>query len=339
MKIHGRGLRPIGAVMSVCLLSGCQSVERAPVEFSYVVEAERDLPPGMKNIAILPAKVGPTTDPKWSDLAITVLHSLVDESRNRFGTDVTVSDRRDTQVTFDEADLVAEGLSTLSSTDGGKLLAAQGAILSNINVKVERYEGKQRTLSAFDIGAYGGRSWYGRRWGGGHAAVDTEEVSTVTRNLTVQTEFKLVDTSNNQVWSHYSPPTYSGTDRTKSSALFGSSSTEADLTPQDRIIGGLVERAARKFISQLMPCRIDVHVVALSSRQPDCVAGVRLVRAEAYEDAVARFRAALGADPDDHRAAFGAGVACEASGRYDEALKFYRRACGGQDNKKYRLRS
>ena len=60
------------------------------------------------------------------------------------------------------------------------------------------------------------------------------------------------------------------------------------------------------------------------------------LRAEGYEDAVALFKAALSDKGNDHRAAFGAGVACEAAGRYDEALSFYRRACAGRDDPAYR---
>jgi len=66
---------------------------------------------------------------------------LVNESKNSFGTDVEVTDRRDTQIMFDEADLAAAGMSK-GGGQGGQLDAAQGAILSNINVKVEKHIGK-----------------------------------------------------------------------------------------------------------------------------------------------------------------------------------------------------
>ena len=40
-------------------------------------------------------------------------------------------------------------------------------------------------------------------------------------------------------------------------------------------------------------------------------------------------------DSNDHRAAYGAGVACEASGQYESALKYYKQACAGEDNRVY----
>ncbi len=326
----------VGVVVSVGLLAGCQSTERANVRFSYVVEPERSLPAGLETVAILPAKIGPTTDEKWSDLCVTVLQSLVNESRDRFGTPISVSDRRDTQVTFDEADLAAAGMSTKRGGSGGKLLAAQAAILSNINVKVERHVGRERTISGIDIGALTGRNWRGDRVRGGHAAVQTDEVETVTRNMTVQSEFKLVDTADNRVLAHYSPAPYRATDRTHASAFFGSSQTEASLTPRDRIIGTLVEKAAREFVSQLMPCRVDVNTVVVSSGQESCVRGVKLLRGELYGEAIEAFENALAGNPDDHRAAYGAGIACEASGRYEKAMDHFRRACTGEENMEYR---
>lgn len=310
---------------------GCASPERALVNFGYVVEPTRGLPPGMDTVIIMPAKVGPTTDPKWSDMSATVLQALVNESRSQFGTKVNVSDRRDTQVTFDEADLAAAGLSTNRSGSGGQLLGAQGAILSNINVKVTVDRGKQRTMSGLSLWGGGGRGY-----GHGGGDVRTEEVETVQRNMTVQTEFKLVDTSNNKVWEHYLPRTYRATERTKASPIFGSSQTEAALTPEDQIIATLVERGAREFVSRLMSCRIEVEVEVVSSSNKLCAEGVRLLRAEAYEDALSRFNGALQEKPDDHRAAFAAGVTCEALGRFDGALNFYNRACAGEDNATYR---
>ena len=331
MWVKSRATGVAGVLGLGYLLAGCAGSERAIVNFSYVVEPAGGLPQGMRTVTIEPANVGPTTDPKWSEMCVTVMQSLVNESRNSFGTDVEVSDRRDTQVTFDEADLAAAGMSTARGGSGGQILAAQGAILSNINVKVEKHVGRQRTLSGLTLFGGGGHGW-----GHGGGDVQTEEVETVTRNITVQTEFKLIDTANNKVWEHYLPRTYRATDRTKASPLFGSSRTEAELTPRDRIIATLVERGAREFISRLMPCRIDVEAEVVSSGNANCVQGVRMLRAEAFEESIANFKAALAENPNDHRAAYGAGVACEASGRHDEALGFYKRACAGQENATYR---
>ena len=312
-------------------MTGCAS-EQATVRFSYVVEPSKGLPRGMEVIAIQPASVKETTDAKWSELAVSIMQDLVNESRSAFNTKVTVSDRADAQVTFDEADMAAAGMVTSSTRpgSGGKLLGAQGMILSSINVKVDEKIGKQRTISNLFVAGGGGR-----RAGGGALDIDTQEVETVTRTMVVQTEFKLLDTSNNQVWEYYAPPIYRSTERTKASPFFGSSKTAAELTPEDKIIGTLVERGCRAFVSRLMPCRIQVEAVVDSSQNGDCVDGVRYLRAEAYEQALMSFERALFKSQWDHRAAFGAGVACEAMGRFSEALGHYRNACAGQANPSY----
>ncbi len=327
-RISAIGLSAV--MVSLTVLTGCASKETASVNFSYVVEKEKGLPPGMKNIAIMPAKVGETTDPKWSELSTTVIASLINESRARFGTDVTVTERRDTRAVFDEADLAAAGMSTRKGGKGGELIGADGYLLSNINVKVEKHVGRQRTLSGFDIAGFGGH-----HTGGGYVSPETQEVETVTRNMTVQTEFKLVDSANGRVWEHFSPKTYRATDRTKASPIFGSSKTEAELTPQDQIIGSLVERGAREFVSMLMPCRIDVEAEVESSGKKNSANGVRLLRAEAYREAISAFQAAIADNSNDHRAAFGAGVACEATGQFESGLKYYNMACAGENNRIY----
>ncbi|MEK6676184.1 MAG: tetratricopeptide repeat protein [Planctomycetota bacterium] len=316
---------------NLLMLVGCTSTERASVRFDYVVQPEpgKALPAGMKTIYIQPAKLGPATDEKWSELSANVIQSLINESHTRFGTPVTVADRRDTQITFDEADLSATGMSTAKGGSGGQLLAAQGAILGNINVKVERHVGKERTISGIDIGAL-----LGDHNRGGRAAVQTDEVETVSRTMTVQTDLKLIDTANNKIWDQYSS-TQQGTEETHVSPFFGSSKTEAALTPQDKIIGTLVERAAREFVSRFMPVRIEINEDVVASSNKNCVQGVKLLRAEAYEDAIALFKASLDSSADDHRAAFGAGVASEAIGKFDDALRFYQRAAAGQNNPVY----
>lgn len=326
-----RGIGGVGGVLTCLMMAtGCASRETASVSFSYVVEKEKGLPPGMKTIAITPAKIGETTDPKWSEMCVTVVQSLINESHSKFGTDVTVTERRDTKPVFDEADMAAAGISNKQGGSGGQLIGADGYLLSNINVKVEKHTGKQRTLSGLDLAGFGGRGW-----GGGRVNAETEEVETVTRNMTVQTEFKLVDASNGRVWEHYSPKTFRATERTKASPIFGSSQTEAELTPQDKIIATLVEQGAREFVSVLMPVRIDVDAEVVASGNANCAQGVRQLRAEDYLGAVTAFKQAMAESPNDHQAAYGAGVASEALGRYDVALKYYQQACAGQDNRVY----
>ena len=60
-----------------------------------------------------------------------------------------------------------------------------------------------------------------------------------------------------------------------------------------------------------------------------------MLRGEMFEEAVGMFKHAISMNSDDHRAAYGAGVACEATRRYESALRYYKRACAGVNNRKY----
>ena len=84
-----------------------------------------------------------------------------------------------------------------------------------------------------------------------------------------------------------------------------------------------------------MPCRIDVEADVVSSGNENCVDGVRNLRAENFDMALNAFQTAMAENPNDHQAAFGAGVACEAMGNYTKSLKFYKQACGGANNPFY----
>jgi len=333
MVFEIRSVRLAGWVMAMSLLAGCASRERAVVNFSYVVEPSKGLPQGVDTVAIVPAKVGPTTDEKWSDMSVTILQSLIGESRSKFGTNLNVTERRDTKPIFDEADLAAAGMSDRRGGADAQLMGADAYVLSNINVKVETHTGKQRTLSGLNLAGLTGKDEYRGPYyrgdssvRGGSADVRTEEVETVTRNMTVQTEFKLVDAKTGKVWEHFSPRTYRATDRTKASPIFGSSKTEAELTPRDEIVATLVERGAREFVSQLMPVRVDVEAEVESSNNANSVRGVQNLRAEDFDAARDAFKAALAEDPGDYRSAYGAGVAAEAVGDLNQALNFYKQA-------------
>ncbi|MCH7592307.1 MAG: tetratricopeptide repeat protein [Planctomycetes bacterium] len=320
-----------GLAVALCTwaAAGC-AVERATVSFGYVVEPERGLPEGMTAIAIEPPVLGPNTDPKWSDICVRSIQHLVNEARNEYGADVVLVDRTDTQVTFDEADLRAAGMSTDTRIHRGKLLAVQGKIIPSINVKVEKRIGTESTISGIDLGGYDGHYVEG-----GYIDIQTREVTTVTRTMTVQLDFKLVDTINNRDWEHYSPRPYVATDRTGASPLFGTSRTEADLTPRDRIVAGLVRRGVKEFVCRILPCRITVDADVVSSGHPACLDGVRLLRGEMYREALGSFRRALADNRSDHQAAFAAGIASEALGRYDDALRYYREACAARNSRKY----
>lgn len=314
----------VGLLICVVMASvGCASTERATVAIEYAVNPSKGLPPGMNTVAILDAQVNEVTDRKWSELASNYIQELIQESNDRFGTNLAVADRKHTGSVMQESDMAAAGL-TASNNPGkvAQVLGVQGLIMCEINVKVEKHKGKGTTISGLDVFGGGGHGW---GYGGG--GVDTREVEKVSRHITVQTDFKLVDSATSKNWITHSPKPYHQTDKTKISPFFGSAQTEESMTPRDEIIGAAVENGARQFVAKMIPCVVRYEVQVSSSGQENCIKGVAMLRGDMPEEALGQFKTAMVESPDDHRAVFAAGVACEQLGRYDEALKYYKKAC------------
>jgi tetratricopeptide (TPR) repeat protein len=321
------------AVVSVVLagLVGCGGSEKAIVPISYTLAPSKGLPPGLTTVAILPAERGPATDDKWSDMTASVVRAIIQKSNEQFGTNLRVADYDETKKIFAQSDMAAAGMidSPGNLGESAKMLNAQAFILSKINVKVDTQKGKKRTVSGLS-----GAGWGGYGWGGGGGSVDTAEVETVRRHMTVQTEFKITDASTAKVWDSWSD-TYESTEKTKASPFFGSSQTEAELDSTDMIIGTLVERGAREFLSKLIPCPVEYEVEVKSSGNEACQRGVQYLRGDLYEEALEQFKIAIAENPEDDKACFGAGVACEKLGRYDEAYTYYQRACVAKRDQEY----
>lgn len=328
-----QALGGVGGLLCLGVMVGCgASRQAAPMQFHYDVAPSKGLPRGVSALYVAPATIGPNTDAQWSDLTANILRDLVQDSASRLNSGVTLTDRRDTQGVFDEADLRASGMSTQEGGSPGQLMASDGRILSNINVKVTEEETKDQTLDITNIGGWGGHGG-----GGGNVSGQTREVSGVRRTVIVQADFKLLD-NNNRQW-HAGGGTFGPyVDQTKKpSPLFGSSRGKGDLSAVDQTIYAIVEDAARGFVSEIVPCRIDVSTQVTSSNNKACAEGVKLLRGGPgmYPSAVNQFEAALVENPNDHQAAYGAGVACEAMGDYNRALDFYRRACVASSNREY----
>lgn len=324
-------------VIAACLLSsvvlgavGCGSSEKATVLVQYTLNPAKGLPPGMNTVAILDAQVNEVTDRKWSELAANGIQDMVQEANEKYGTNLRVADRKHTASVMQESDMAAAGL-TASKNPGkvAQVLNVQGLIMAEINVKVEKHEGKGRTIDAMSLFGGGGHGY-----GHGGGSVRTTEVDKESRHITVQTDFKLVDAATSENWVTHTS-TYSQTDKTKVSPFFGSAKTEEAMTPRDEIIGAAVENGARQFLSKLVPCSVWYEVEVKSSDNENCAKGVALLRGDMAEEALEQFKSALAENPDDHQAAFAAGVACEKTGKYAEALDYYKRACVAENKPEY----
>lgn len=318
-----RPIRTLGlatGLLGVALLVGCSAGGRAQVTFKYSVEPARRLPAGINKIVIMPAKVGPTTDKKWSKVCTNTIESLIQESRSKFGTRVSITDKKNARPTFNERDLVSHR-SRRSRFRRVSSKPSEGVILSNINVRLENNSGKHYIRAKYKNG---------RR-----VTSKNSTKSNGQKQLAVQAEFKLVDGRTNKVWERYAPRTYRLNENVRVEPVL-EINRQKKFSNQEKIIARLMEKAITEFISRIMPTQICVEANVKSSGNKHCSTGISSLKSNNWSKALQSFKIALRENPKDHHAAYGAGVACEAMGKFNEAVSFYRHACAGADNPEYR---
>jgi hypothetical protein len=167
--------------------------------------------------------------------------------------------------------------------------------------------------------------------GFGGFALKTKEVEEISRSLTVQCSFCLIDAVTGQAIMQYSPPPYQKTDSASPDFMFGGMMERNDLDPVDDFIGELVERATQEFVGMLVPVHFEkAYELSLSGKRGE--AAIRAIRADDYNTASAQLQAGIrdGKD-DDGSYSFTMGVVDELGGDYVEALKMYRQAAGASD--------
>jgi tetratricopeptide (TPR) repeat protein len=291
------------------------------------------LPEGLTTVAILDAgaEFDGTEDSdravKWSTIAADMMEQMVRDSATKFGSGLSVAKRRDTQKVLAEQDLKMAGLvEGGAAAQAAKLLDVQALITSKLNVRVEVKKSKK---TSFDITHIAAAAGY--HWGSGSAGVGAREADQISRNMTVQCKFSMVDAGSGDAYFEYAPKPFRKFDQKTPGPVFGRSSGEADLDPVDMYIGELVEKGTREFVSMFVPCEAT-YAYHLESGSNDASAdGVAAMRAENYDIAMQHFKSALAEHPDDHRSVFCMAVVSEMTGDWESALKYYRQACGMRD--------
>ncbi|MEE8169860.1 MAG: hypothetical protein V3T70_04865 [Phycisphaerae bacterium] len=305
--------------------TGCgSSRESYDATIRYVVNPSHELPAGLNTVAVLDsdAEFSSAEDEdrarKWATIAADMMERMVRDAADNYGSNLAVSKRRDTTRVLAEQDMKAAGLvdaGTAART--AKLLDVQALITSKLNVRVEVKKSKKTT---FDLAHLAG----GRGFGSG--SIRSREADQIARNITVQCKFSMLDAATGEALFEYAPKPFRKMDSKKPSPIFGRSAGEADLDPVDMYIGELVEKGVRDFVGMFIPCEVEQTYELESSRHEESSRGVRLLRADDFEGAMAAFRLAMAEDPDDHATMFCMGVTSEMTDNWDQALGFYRKA-------------
>lgn len=318
---------------SLVLTAGCGSSESMTVSIVYTLQPSEQLPEGLATVAVNESEVeaweAGTEDAdrakKWSRIAADMMEAMIIDANKAHSTNLAVAKRRETKEVMTEADMAAAGIVQTNNAGAPPQLAdVQGLIKSKLNIRNEVKSGKQRTVSAASVAA-----WAGHGWGGGSGSIDTEEVETVSRNLTVQCSFSMYDKGGNALFQ-YSPDPFRKLDKEKPGPLFGSSKTEADLDSADAIIGELVEQGVREFVSMFVPTQVKYQIAIESSGNKVSAEGVRKMRGRFYDQAINCFNAAIAEEGDDYRSMQCLAVAYELTGKYDDAINAYRQAASAK---------
>lgn len=160
---------------------------------------------------------------------------------------------------------------------------------------------------------------------GGGLTIATKDVEEISRHLTVQCSFTMIDVATGRAMLQYSPPPARKQDRRSPDFFFGSMLGEKDLDPVDHFIGELVEQATREFVSMLVPVQVS-YTYELTARHSAAEEGLRALRADDYAAAIAGFERELRKYSDEHETMFAMGVTYEMMGQTQNAIEWYRKA-------------
>lgn len=305
-----------------------QAKEKQEVTIRYLLGPSEPLPEGLDTVAVLDAAVqtrGMQQDDrerKWSTIAADMIESMLHNNAGKADPSLTVANRRVTREILAEKDLKLAGLvEGEQATQAAKLLDVQGLITSQINIQVDVNRSKKTTI---DFGSVlsGALSGGGR---GGARSFRTKEVEEISRNMTVQCTFGLIDAATGQVLLQHATPPVHKQDTASPDFFMGTFAKEDDLDPVDYFIGELVERATTEFVSKLVPVQVRTTVL-LVGRDDAGEAAVRALRGDDYERALNLFLEAFQEDDEEFDTVFAIAATSELLGMPEQALKRYREA-------------
>lgn len=330
--------------------------EKYAVTVSYVLSPERPLPLNVRSVAVTDSGVEAmdggheaNRSRRWSLIAAQLIESMLQDAGQRGEAHLNVVQRSATKKILEEQDLRLAGIVEGPAAErAGKLLAVDGLVMSKITIHMDtRRKNKEVVDWTRMLGggaAPNNRDPRFRRYdqpnrgarpasprgpggpvGGGGMDLPTKTISEINRNLTVQCSFALVDVTNGRSIVQFTPPVYQKTDTAKPNFMFSRCVDEADLDPVDHFIGELVERAARDFVSMLVPTKVSYNY-ELIGKGKHGEAAIRALRADNYKAAFSEFEQAHQEDPKRDWHVFGMGVTAELMGDPQRALELYREA-------------
>ncbi|HWL94496.1 MAG TPA: tetratricopeptide repeat protein [Phycisphaerae bacterium] len=290
----------------------------ASVNFSQTTQPREPLPDRYMRIAVYNADVtaeagsDSVDEKKWREMAADFVQSELQRAAEEHSVPIKLVDREHMKATLGEKDMAAAGV-----TEGGDAMSsaaisgADAVLTSKITIKVDK-QGKTEYKEGHSLG--------GMRFGGG-------EQTTESRNITVTCQFQLKDAANNEIiYGYTGRPRQHHEGGASENSFFKKSKAEVDMAPRDEVIAQILESELDVFMSKFVPVTFSDSTTVEPSRNENSRAGARALVAEDWQTALTNFKAALAEDPEDHESLYGAGVAHEKLGQYEEARKNYKLA-------------
>lgn len=343
----------IGAAATAQFEAGAvQAGEQQRMAISYLLAPSRPPPDYVKTVAVI--DVGVESDEerrdsrerKWQQIAADMIESMVQSGSNETGGDPAVGalrvvDRRSTRQILAEKDMQLVGIvEGDSAAAAGKLLAVDALIMSRVKISID-YR-RTRTTKVDWGGILGGggsgpprqyRSPYHRGPNNPYRArpipvrggpeMPRKTIEEISRDLTVQCSFTLVDARTGEALVRHTPPVFQKRDKSKPQFMFGGRMDAADLDPVDHFIGELVERASREFVSLIAPVRAT-YIYPVEIRGKDAEPAIRMMRADDYDGAIRVLERAYEKKQKETDLLFAIGLIHEMMGDRSRALEIYR---------------
>lgn len=361
-RMTGFDLRRVCSAFTVLVAFAMTSApasakEKQVVTVSYVVAPPKPLPENIKAVAVIDSGVdsdeetADLREKKWSKIAADLTEAMLQSAEAEYGSHLKVVQRRATKQILAEQDLQLVGIVEGDAVArAGKLLAVDGLIMSKINIHIAVRKSTKSEIDWISVlggggnrpirdprmrhgpGGPGNPYRAGPQRGGqpGGFDIPKRQIEEISRQLTIQCSFSLVDAVTGESVVRFAPPVIQKADKAKPDFLFGRCIDESDLDPVDHFIGELVEHAARDFVGMLAPVRVE-HSYLVIGRGKEGERAVRALRADDFPKALSEFEAAHKDDPEEPDTVFALGVTCELMGDFEKALAYYREVAAMED--------
>lgn len=301
--LWSRGLPVLAGAFLLC---GCGP--EPVVQIRYDRPATYEIPESVVSLGI--AEFGGQTDEdrKWGNIAADRLAMDLDSYNRRYSRYQLV-DRKRLKAILDEQDLQAAFSDPAEAVQAGRIARVDAMIYGSASVTQ-----RDDTITRTGIDPL-------RR--------SLREVQQTRRYVMAAVNFTITDISTGKALGSVTAMREFDSDEAASdgSKVLGAMGfANSDLPAADQVTAQLIHECVEEFVSRISPHEVVLQEKLRKGRSEPVRTGNKLAEAGSYDEALEMYLAALEARPDDHEAAFNAGVMCEKLRRLEDAGRYYDRS-------------